>query len=199
MLPTSLPLPNETLPPLPLDNLDPLSPLDTAFLDEQPSYRSQRTPPPALDLSLVDNNPLTGTKMVPSPPKLVRSASRALSWETLPPFDADGELDEQPKPKRRKTTKKNSIAHPRKLPTELMDARMNAACPVTVKKEEAAPSATTVTTKGPTPPGLRRWIAHVKQFRIDNPDLVKGKSCSEVSKLAKETYVGRAKCTKCGK
>jgi len=59
------------------------------------------------------------------------------------------------------------------------------------KKEE--PKTKKVRTKGPTPPGLRRWIEHLREFRANNKELVKGKSCSEVSKLARETYVPTSK------
>lgn len=53
--------------------------------------------------------------------------------------------------------------------------------------------------KGPPPAGTLRWLKHVAEFKENNPFLCSGKSGAQIVKLARETYVPKAKCEACNK
>ena len=62
-------------------------------------------------------------------------------------------------------------------------------------------SATTPTPSVPKERKANAWIEHVKKYRLDNADKIKGEklSCGKISRLAKGTYKAKAKCVTCGK
>lgn len=43
------------------------------------------------------------------------------------------------------------------------------------------------------------WQAHLKQFRANHPDKCTGKSCAQISRIARDSYKPREKCASCGK
>ena len=65
----------------------------------------------------------------------------------------------------------------------------------------ATPPATTPTSSVPKKRKTNAWIEHVKKYRLDNADKIKGEklSCGQISRLAKTSYKPREKCVTCGK
>jgi hypothetical protein len=44
-----------------------------------------------------------------------------------------------------------------------------------------------------------KWNDHLRKFREENKELLKGKSCVYAVKLARKTYMPKPKCKLCGK
>ena len=66
------------------------------------------------------------------------------------------------------------------------------------------PATPATTPTAPVVPKERKtnaWIEHVKKYRLDNADKIKGEklSCGQISRLAKTSYKAKAKCVTCGK
>ena len=60
---------------------------------------------------------------------------------------------------------------------------------------------TAATPSAPKPRKQNAWISHVKQYRLEHADKIKNEklSCGQISKLARDSYKPRAKCTSCGR